>query len=79
MLLHDLKEIFIGCFRMNIGISILKYPDQTDQIIVTIKRRFYIIKVSDINLYIIPVLIPVSIDHAPLRRQIHTGYLPCLF
>ncbi len=64
---------------MNIGISILEYPDQADQIIVAIKRRFDIIEVSNINLNIIPVLIPVSIDHAPLRRQIDTGYPSCLF
>ena len=63
---NDLQEIYIRSTALNISLSIFKYTDQRDVIILFGKIFLNILKVAHKNLKIIKVLMSVGIDQASL-------------
>ena len=63
---NDLQEIYIRSTALNISLSIFKYTDQRDVIILFGKIFLNILKVAHKDLKIIKVLMSVGIDQASL-------------
>ena len=78
MLLDNIQKALVRLPGFNIGLRILKYPDQADIVIITGQIRLNILKIPYMNRYIAGLHMAVCIDSAPLPGQIDAGHFPGL-
>ena len=71
---QNLQKIFIRCIAANIALTILKYTNQTNIIIILGQIRLNVLKIAHMNRYILTFTMSISVDQTSLFRQIHTGH-----
>ena len=70
----NVEEILIRCLSTDITLSVFKYTDQADVVIILRQLRLNVLKISHMNCNIVTFAVPVGIDETALLRQIHAGH-----